>query len=212
MSNETTNPVLKWILIIVACVSILVAIFLALYSVSEYRAAWKLRARGFTVYFVKLDDMILHRPITVANNGQNITLDDCRLICQLPHLIRLGFVGGNMSGLNLGEIGNCPRFEIFLCQDVTQFPADEIRKLATCPLNSLVLSNVDLEDSDLENLMGLTKLEFINLGGNVGITDASFEYLEKIASLKNLFLSETSVTQEGIEEFKKKRPDVEIHF
>jgi len=50
------------------------------------------------------------------------------------------------------------------------------------------------------------------LEDNTGITDAGFEHFEKIAALRWLYLMETGVTQDGIEEFKKKRPDVTVYF
>jgi len=102
--------------------------------------------------------------------------------------------------------------DTFRCRNVTQFPADEIGKLAACPLTSIALINAGLNDSDLENFAGLTKIVQIILGNNAGITDAGFEHFEKIASLSYLNLKGTSVTQEGVKEFRKKRPDVEVVF
>ena len=215
MSNETTNPVLKWILIIVACVSIPVAIILALYPAKEYRAARELRARGFDVQFTWLDNTIWQRPVAVKSEGRNITLDDCRLICQLPHLKALFFMEGDMcdmSDMNLDEIGNCTELEHFICENVTQFPAGEIRQLTACPLKTVRLLNVDLHDSDLENLAGMATLDLIYLDNNVGITDAGLEHIEKIVPLMMLSLKGTNITQEGVEEFQKKRPDVKVRF
>jgi hypothetical protein len=93
---------------------------------------------------------------------------------------------------------------------VTQFPVDEIGKLAACPVRVILLPNVHLKDGDLEAFTKLTNLDLLILESNVGITDAGLEHLEKIASLRHLQLSKTSVTKEGVEEFQKKRPDVRV--
>ena len=85
-----------------------------------------------------------------------------------------------------------------------------LRLLAAGNFDKAVLRKSGLNDSDLENLVESTTLEYIDLSDNVGITDASFVHFEKITSLKYVKLTGTSVTKEGIEEFRKKRPDVNI--
>jgi hypothetical protein len=64
----------------------------------------------------------------------------------------------------------------------------------------------------LEYFTGLTKLEYLDLREDAGITDTGLECLEKIASLGELRLVGTSATQEGVEEFQRKRPDVRVQF
>ena len=215
MSNESTNPVLKQILIAVSGVTILGAVLfvlLAIYIQDDYRVTRKLRARGFYVLYNWRNAMPWQSPTNIKIFDLRITPDDCRLICQLPRLQVLSFVRCDMSDLNLDEIGNCPELTHFMCRDMTPFPIDEMRKLVVCPIRYTQLSNVGLKDSDIENFAGLTQLRTIILDDNVGITDISFEYFEKIATLKRLSLSKTSVTKDGVEEFNKKRPDVEVKF
>jgi len=89
---------------------------------------------------------------------------------------------------------------------------NEIGKLAACSLISISLANAGLMDSDLEKIAGLTQLELVWVENNVGITDAGFEHFEKIASLRILDITGTSVTKEGVEKFQKKHPDVKVHF
>jgi hypothetical protein len=216
MSNETTSPVLKWILIAIVGLTIPCAVFLVLYAtypVDESRVARELQARGFGVIYEWQDNgSIWRHPANVYGMDQSITPDDCRLICQLPHLRNLDFVRCDMSGLNLDEIGNCQKLSSFCCIDVTQFPVDEIGKLAACPVRIILLPSVHLKDGDLEAFTKLTDLDLLFLEGNIGITDAGLDHFEKIASLRHLKLSKTSVTNEGIGEFQKKRPDVRVSF
>jgi hypothetical protein len=151
------------------------------------------------------------QPISVHCKNLILTPENCRLICQLRGLQGLLFYRSDISGLDWDEIGHCRILDSLSFDDITGFPINEIQKLAACPIVFLALFNVQLKDSDLENIMGLKQLAFLELYMNVGITDASFEYLEKIASLKYLNLSKTSVTEEGIKEFQKKRPDVRVY-
>ncbi|MCL2119292.1 MAG: hypothetical protein FWH27_12780, partial [Planctomycetaceae bacterium] len=109
-------------------------------------------------------------------------------------------------------IGNCQELWLFSCRQVTQFSADEMKKLATSPVTAVWLTNVDLNDSGLKYLAGLTHLIVLGLQANTGITDAGLEQLESMSSLKDLHLTGTSVTKEGVKEFRKKRPDVYVAF
>ena len=215
MSNETTNPVVKWILIGIIVVSVCVIgafVLLGTYPAEEYRVARELESRGFTVYFEWQGNNIWKYPALVRGEDRSITEDDSRLIGQLTHLKRLEFRRSDLSGLNLDKIGNCRELEDFQCENVTPFPVDEIRKLAACPIIVSLIYNSCLNDSDLEVLAEWPTVRFLNLNANVEITDAGFEHLEKIASLTTLLLEGTSVTKEGVEEFKKKRPDVNVWY
>jgi len=215
MSNETTNPVVKWILIGICVVSVCVVGVLFLigsYSANGHRAARELQARGFRIDYLSHGEFVWAYAGTVIGKDQSITEDDSRLIGQLSHLQFLEFIRCDLSELNLNDIGNCRELSNFHCYDVTPFPANEISKLVACPIKVFVFENASLNDSDLEVFAKLTKLEYLHLNGNTGITDEGFEYFEKITSLKNLFLNGTSVTKEGVEEFQKKRSDVEVSY
>ncbi|MCL2119397.1 MAG: hypothetical protein FWH27_13325 [Planctomycetaceae bacterium] len=191
MSEVPTNPMLKRILIAIAGVTILGAVLLyllATYPAGEYRVADELRARKFGIYYDRQDYHIWKHLVAVGGRDRSITEDDCRLLCQLPHLQSLGFERCDFSESN------------------------EIRKLAACPIRFFAFVNASLNDSDLADFAKWTKLERLHIYGNAGITDAVFEYLEKIASLRDLCIAGTSVTQDGVREFQKKRPDVKVFF
>jgi len=161
------------------------------------------------------DGTIWQHPTHVARNDYSVTLEDSRLIWQLPYLYGLDFMGGDMSGLSLDGIENCQELCYFRFVHVTQFPVNEIPKLAACPIKVLCIESKDthLKDSDLEVFAKFSKLETLRLICiNSEITDAGLECFATIPSLKELCLSKTSVTQEGIDEFQKKRPDVKIYF
>ena len=215
MSNETTNPVVKWILIGVIVVSFCVVGACVLFMTpptKEHRAARELEKRGFEIEYRRQGFNIWQYPLCVYGESRNITEDDSQLLCQLLHLRLLQFNHCDLSGLNLDDVGNCRELTDFTCYDVTQFPVNEIRKLAACPIHELILSNVRLSDSDMEDFAKWTSVGFLILDDNAGITDVVFEHLEKIASLRHLCLTGTSVTKEGVEEFKKKRPLVDVVF
>jgi len=219
MSQTSTNPALKWILIVIAVVTALGAVavvLLSTYPADEYRVARELRKRGFDIIYYRQDgDKIWYRPTNVLGQYQSITSDDCRLFCQLPRLYYLLFMRCDMSALNLDEIGNCREVHVLQCNDATQFPVSELTKLTACPFWTIYVESKDvpLKDSDLEEFVKFTHLEELSLiCNNVGVTDVCLEYFEKIPSLKKLRLPGASITQEGVEEFKKKRPDVEVYY
>ena len=215
MSNETTNPVVKWILIGVIVVSVCVVgacVSLMFYPAEDYRVSGELKLRGFEIIYQRQGYNIWQYPVHVEGSGLSITEDDCRLFCQLPHLQSLAFYGCDLAGWNLDEIRNCRELKYIHSNHATHFPIDEIGKLAACPVTWLGINTDCLNDSNLVEFAKLTNLEYLYLEKNAGITDAGLDHLEKIASLQYLGLTGTSVTQEGVDEFKKKRPDVEVIF
>ena len=214
--KESNKSLFKWVLIGVIILSVVVLLYATFPN--DIRAARQLQSRGFEVIYDGQYDTIWQHPASffwghpsiVRVDDQNITPDDSRFICQLRGLQGLLFYRSDISGLDWDEIGHCRILDSLSFDDITGFPINEIQKLTACPIVFLALFNVQLKDSDLENIMGLKQLESLWLNSNIGITDASFEYLEKIATLKYLHISKTSVTEEGIKEFQKKRPDVKV--
>ena len=215
MSNETTNPVVKWILIGVIVVSFCVvgALFLiGAYPAEEYRVARELESRGFEITYEWVEFNIWKYPIEVVGSDLIVTEDDSRLICQLPHLFFIQFHRCDLAGLSLDDIGNCRDLHSFHCDDVTRLPADEIRRLVAYVDNAFVLTNAGLNDSNMADFAKSATVECLYFYDNTEITDAGLEYLEKIASLRYLGLTGTSITKEGVDEFKKKRPDVYVYY
>jgi len=217
MSQTSTNPALKWILIVIAVVTALGAIvvyLMAKYPASEYRVARELQMRGFRIDYHWLpNNNIWQRPANIHGTNQMITSDDCQLFGQLPRLHFLQLERCDMSGLNFDEIKNCKELHTIKCLEATRFPVGELKKLTVCPVRRIwvISEDVDLNDSDLEEFAKFTNLESIELEfNNAGVTDACLEYFEKIPTLKSLILSGSSITPEGTAEFKKKRPDVGV--
>ena len=208
MSEKTNRPPLKWLLIPSFGIILVGLVPMVWYASlpDDFHVGRKLQARGFAVIY----DTFWRHPIRVEGEHLNITPEDGWLISQLPHLHGMYFINCDMPDLNLDEIGNCQNLDVAFFLGVRGLPIDELRKLAPCPVTYLVLCNADLKDSDLEILMELPKLGALSLLGNTGITDTGLEHLENISSLRHLNLQSTSVTQEGVEVFKKKRSDVKV--
>ena len=215
--KEPKKSALKWVLIGVIILSVVVVLYATFPN--DFRIAEELQSRGFEVHYDGQYEMIWQhpayyiweRPICVTVVDQNITQDDSRSICLLRNLKELCFIRSDISGLNWDEIVSCRVLCSLLFDDVTGFSTSELQKISACPIVLIQFYNVQLNDSDIENIMGLKQLEWLWVDKSIGITDASFEYLEKIASLEKLYLVDTSVTEEGVKEFKKKRPDVEVN-
>ncbi len=75
-------------------------------------------------------------------------------------------------------------------------------------LTFLRLDNNRLTDAGLAPLKGLPSLEYLNLYGNAGITDASIDTLGALASLKKVYLWGTKVSPRGAARLKTLRPDL----
>ena len=77
-------------------------------------------------------------------------------------------------------------------------------------LTRLHLENNELSDAGIKYFAGLGKLEYLNLYGNKGVTDASVESLVKLGALKRLYLWNTSVTAKAAARLKQLRPDLAV--
>jgi uncharacterized membrane protein len=77
-------------------------------------------------------------------------------------------------------------------------------------LNRLRLSRNQLTDRGVAALAGLPRLEHLNLYGNAGVTDASMDVLAGLSSLRQLYVWQTGVTDEGIARLRQRRPDLEV--
>lgn len=78
-------------------------------------------------------------------------------------------------------------------------------------LRRLRLSGNRVTDAGLPSLAGLTALEHLNLYGNAEIHDSGLEPLVALPALRELYLWQTGVTDEGVAEFRERRPDVMVH-
>ena len=71
------------------------------------------------------------------------------------------------------------------------------------------LPATDVTDAGLEALVGLDRLEHLNLDGNP-ITDLGLKTLLKLKGLKSISLADTGVTVEAAHDFEVARPGVMI--
>lgn len=76
-------------------------------------------------------------------------------------------------------------------------------------LKILNIGQTNVQDNDLNKIVGLTQLEQLNLYGT-NITDVGLMKLGEIQSLKVLYLWDTKVTESGLRELKLRRPNLKI--
>jgi len=78
-------------------------------------------------------------------------------------------------------------------------------------LESLTISySPGVTDAGLVHLGKLTKLESLRLNGCTNVGDDGLKHLKKLSRLKRLIVSETSVTNEGVERLQRALPHCEI--
>ncbi len=163
MSEKPSNPIFVRILIVIIAITflgVIAFVLLATYP-ADRRVAAELRSRGFDVSYNWIRGSLWKRSWAVIGSTQNITAEDCRLICQLPRLCSLDFVGCDMSGLNWDEINNCQDLRSLGLIDSTNFSVAELEKLAVCPINILFMESrtTKVNDSDLESFVKFKNLD-----------------------------------------------------
>jgi hypothetical protein len=84
---------------------------------------------------------------------------------------------------------------------------EHVGKVAT--LKRLFLDKTAVTDAGLSNLDGLKNLEFLNLYGTA-VGDAGLEHLKKIVSLKTIIVTESKVSANGADAFRKTNPKLQV--
>ncbi len=92
---------------------------------------------------------------------------------------------------------------------VTDSGLGYLRSLTT--LRQLDLSLTAITDAGLEALLELPRLDTLWLGGTE-VSDAGLIRLAAIATLEDIHAINTSVTAQGVHEFKRLRPDCNVHI
>ncbi len=77
------------------------------------------------------------------------------------------------------------------------------------PARDLDLLNTAVTDAGLEHLVGLTRLQRLNLG-YTGVSDTGLKRLKGLTELRSLGLARTSVTDAGVSDLQKALPKVNI--
>ena len=90
-----------------------------------------------------------------------------------------------------------------------QIPQDVIREIARHDLLALNIADCGLTDSDVKELCKSETIEHLCLNENQ-ITDDTIEHFEQMKNLKKLEIWWTNISKEGVERFRKNRPDCEV--
>ncbi len=79
-------------------------------------------------------------------------------------------------------------------------------------VTALRLSRNRITDRGIGGLSRLPKLTSLNLYGNAGVTDAGVDALARIATLRQVYLWQTGVTQAGVTKLHAARPDLAVQL
>jgi hypothetical protein len=114
-----------------------------------------------------------------------------------------------IRGENLDVLGELPQLRILDLRR-NMLDAGAIAKLKHCrSLETLLLSETNLRDDDLNDLTVLNTLKYITLH-RTSITDHGLEFLTQIKNLKYVSLFDTSTTESGIKGLKQSHPGLTI--
>ena len=116
----------------------------------------------------------------------------------LPSLRTLSAIQTMVSDGALQHLTGCEQLEeLALAQTlVTDGGLEAMSHLKN--LKRLDLAQTPVSDQGLAHLATLRQLEWLNLSGNLGITDQSVKLLLDLPQLKEVYLDGTSMTQEGL--------------
>ncbi|MFZ4789494.1 MAG: protein kinase domain-containing protein [Candidatus Competibacteraceae bacterium] len=142
----------------------------------------------------------------------------------------------NLTDAGLAHLQNLTNLQLYLgvCENLTDAGLAHLQNLTNlqslclsgcenltgaglahlCNLTNLQSLNLDncssLTDAGLAYLRNLTNLQRLHLRGCENLTDAGLAHLQSIKSLQSLFLGCTKITNTGLEELRKKLPNIKI--
>jgi hypothetical protein len=91
---------------------------------------------------------------------------------------------------------------------LTDASAPSLAKLQD--LARLRLDNNKFTDNGIAALAPLKKLEYLNIYGNSGVTDASIATLVELPALREVYLWGTSISPGGVQKLKQQRPELRV--
>lgn len=212
--------------IIALCLMVVSLIFMA---TLESRLAWRLTSQGYRISHRFEDFWIWPRDITCDHKTQ-ISNETLQLFPNFRHVYSVSFEHVDCTGLDLEPLTQMPNLadlNFFACTNVQP---EEHLKLGKCsslavltfceipltseilqsweniPLLFLYLESCELADREVESISKFTQVYFLRLQNNPAITDAGLEYLLELKQLQELNLRGTSVTEQGIKDFRAKHP------
>ena len=141
----------------------------------------------------------------------NDSLESIRLVGNLRNLkwLHIANSTGSMNDRKISTlkpIQNCSRLEYLVVGNwlvLSPNGSDGFRGTGT------TLLPYDITDSDIDLISKLNDLRILAIGGQ-NVDDESIQKLINLNSLEYLYLSKADVTQDGLEEFQRARPNVEI--
>jgi len=141
--------------------------------------------------------------------GTPITDEGLQTLPELPNLRRVLFTTDKMQGPGLAEFQRFPK----LANIRLHWGRPDLAALRNnTRLRWLWLDHLHLNDDALQHISQLTTLRQLKLHDNPKITDAGLMHLVGLTKLTLLDLSNTGVTQEGVNRMKETLPKCDIKF
>lgn len=234
MSDPTSQEKRKgswWVFgaIFALCLTVPFCIFMMIPQ--ENKLAWRLVSQGHQItHDFNGGFWIWPRDITCDRETQ-ISNEALQLFPKFRHVYSVSFEQVDCTGLGLEpltQMQNLTDLYFFVCTNVQP---EELLKLGKCsslailafcktpltseileiweniPLQYLWLESCELADRELESISKFAHVHFLRLQDNPDITDAGLEYLIELKQLHVLNLRGTSVTEQGIKDFRAKHPN-----
>lgn len=131
------------------------------------------------------------------------------LIAELDHLEFVNLSACRIGGKSLGILGRLPRLRILDLRRNTLDSGVLVAINSCSALETLLLSDTNIKDEDIEPLTTLENLKYVTLH-NTSVTDKGLDYLAQKNGLKYVSLNNTSTTKEGRDRLTRRHPDLTL--
>jgi len=175
-----------------------------------------------------LDDLVKAQPLAIVAKDDSgcvrsaslalsrITDEDLELLKGLPKLKKLGVGGTRVTDKGLVHLRDMKQLEeVRLANDdVSDAGLEHVAGLGNLRVLDLFMLYGDgskITDSGMRHLSKLTNLEELNLT-HTYVSDVSIEILTNLKKLKDLRLSGTRFTKEGVAKLVRALPECEIDY
>jgi hypothetical protein len=147
------------------------------------------------------------KTVWADKNLKNLKFTDLGMafVERLTSVETLTISGSSVTDEGLKHLTGCTRLKELYLASLGKVTDKGVEHLRNCPLKTLHLSGTNVTDECIPALLAQTKLADLKLEGCKGITDAGLIKLAGLKSLAALDVQNTTVTEEGVRQFKAAR-------
>lgn len=136
--------------------------------------------------------------------------EDFSIIEKFPNVKILQIESGKISDAGMPSVAKLKSLKELWIKGspITDAGIEHLRGLTE--MEKLILNGIPISDEGVKNFQDMTKLTWLSLSGCGGITDKSIDELQKLKSLKTLFVDMTKITPDGATKLQAALPECKV--